>query len=93
MKLLVETTGAFQLYMPGPEQFARSDRPSVVRQSTFFDFHTGKGALTILGQVNDDATDEDFAAFKGTPEAFIAKYPVEKPEKPAKAPKPAAEAS
>lgn len=84
MKLLVQTTGAFQFYLPGPEQFVRSEGASVVRQSTFISTHVAKGSIEILGQVTDEATDEGFLAFKGTAAEYLAKF-AEKPAKPAKA--------
>jgi hypothetical protein len=87
MKLLVETTGEFQLCGPGPEQFARYNRPSVVTPSTFFDTHTAKGVVKVLGQLSDDASDEEFAA-KPDVKAYLASHAWVDPDaKQAKAPK------
>lgn len=63
MKLLVETTGPFQIYYPVPEQFARADRPCVVTQSSPMSVGIANGKLRLLGTVNDDATDEEFLAY------------------------------
>lgn len=63
MKLVVETTGPFQVYNPAPEQFANAHRPSVVTPSTFMDIALGAGKLKILGQVSDIATDAELVDY------------------------------
>jgi len=62
MKLLVSTSGPFQLCGPGLEQWARHNRASVVRPSNFINVATSKGQLKVLGQLSDEATDEGFVA-------------------------------
>ena len=91
MKLLVETTGPFQIYYPVPEQFARADRPCVVTQSSAMSVGIASGKLKLLGTVNDEATDEEFLAFlkdsKGKDLAvasFLSKFSDEEPEPEAK---------
>lgn len=72
MKLLVETTGSFQLHGPGPEQFARHNRPSVVRPSFFISRATAKGEAIVLGQLTDEASDEGFLAAYGDGKTSVA---------------------
>jgi hypothetical protein len=99
MKLLVETTGPFQIYYPIPEQFARADRPCVITQSNPMSVAIAEGKLKLLGTVNDEATDEEFLAFlkdsKGKDLAvasFLSKFSDDEPEpKPARKPKAVAE--
>jgi hypothetical protein len=84
MKLIVETTGDFQIRSAMDEQYARHDRPSVVRKSSFINQHAIAGRLVTLGQVNDEATDEELVKYlesaKGDRElalaSFIEAFPV-----------------
>lgn len=88
MKLIVETKGSIQVVFPGPDNHAHHDRPSVVNPSQLMQIKIGSGELVVLGQVNDDATDVEFAkawAEVGDDrdlaiQAFIAEYPVEERE-------------
>lgn len=92
MKQIVETTGEFQLYLPAPGFFAHAHRPSVVHIAAFFEQNAAAGRIKILGHVNDDATDEEFAAFlasaKGDVDlavaSFISSFPAEVTGKPPK---------
>lgn len=87
MKLIVETTGEFQIYS-GPDNWARHDRPSVVSPNGLMDSRVANKDLRILAQVNDDATDEGLVealeGAKGDAElavqAFASEFPLEKAE-------------
>jgi hypothetical protein len=89
MKLIVETKGSIQVVFPGPDNHAHHDRPSVVNPSQLMQIKIGSGELVVLGQVNDGATDVEFAkawAEVGDDhdlaiQAFIAEYPVEVEER------------
>jgi hypothetical protein len=61
MKLLVETKDNLQVHGNGEEMWARYNRPSVVRQVAFMDTNISNGQLKMLAQLNDDATDAEFA--------------------------------
>lgn len=78
MKLLVETSGKFQLFVPGDGQFAHANRPSVVVPSHFFDQHVARGRLKLLHQLKDEATDAEFFAHlkesKGNVELAVAAF-------------------
>lgn len=86
MKLIVETTGDFQIY-GSPANFARHDRPSVVHSGGLMEQRIGVGQLRILGQVSDDATDEALVeALEGAKgdtdlavQSFISEFPLEAP--------------
>lgn len=96
MKQIVETTGDFELYVPAPEQHCLSDRPSVVVTSNFISQHAAAGRLRLIAQVNDDATDLEFAKYvkesKGDIElavaSFVSAFPVLAEGEVAPAPKP-----
>lgn len=62
MKLVVKTTGQFQVYSVAPEQFVKAGRPTVVRPSAFIQSNIGAGRLVVLGQVTDAATDLELQA-------------------------------
>lgn len=61
MKVLVETTGSFMLMSNGQE--VQNNRPSVIVNSDFFQSRVANGQLKVLGQLQDTATDAEFAAF------------------------------
>lgn len=92
MKQIVQTTGDFQLYLPYPEHYAHAHRPSVVATSTFFEQHAAAGRIQVLGQVSDEATDEELVKYleesKGDVELAVASFiaafslPVEAEEAP-----------
>ena len=90
MKQIIETTGSFQLYLPAPGFFAQAHRPSVVHIAAFFEQHAAAGRIRVLGQVNDDATDEEFVKYVEDPKgdmdlavaAFISAFPAEPAKKP-----------
>ena len=62
-KILVETTGNFGLidFFTGDE--AHHNRPSVVRNSTFFAQRAAIGQIKLLSQLKPEATDKDFAKY------------------------------
>jgi hypothetical protein len=60
MKLLVKTTGEFMLFDPTNGSWVQPDRPTVVPPSGFINSRAALGHVALLGQVNDDATDEAF---------------------------------
>lgn len=96
MKLIVETTGEFQLYLPGVELHAHAHRPSVVQSCWFFEQHIGAGRLRVLGQVNDDASDDELVKYLAEAEgdqplaidSFISTFPFEKEPESEPKPKP-----
>ena len=65
MKMLVETSGKFMLsdMTVAPAQEIVSRRPSVVQNSHFVQQRVSLGQVQILGELNDDATDEEFQAY------------------------------
>ena len=64
MKVLAETTGTFQLVdFSEDRQVLQAHRPSVVTMSNFLQMRIAAQQLRILGKVNDEATDEEFAKF------------------------------
>lgn len=63
MKILVETSGAFELVDPYGYQLMPSDRPAVVTSSQFVEARASKGQIKILGQLQDHATDADFIGY------------------------------
>lgn len=84
MKLLVETSGAFSLNDSMDSQYVDMNRPCVVLRSHFMNRHIGKGAVIVLSQLSDAATDEAFldcwSQSKGDKDlavaAFAAEFPV-----------------
>ncbi|CCV12941.1 hypothetical protein [Mesorhizobium sp. STM 4661] len=64
MKILCETNGSFQLIDFGNGgDIVAAERPSVVRGSPFISARAAIGQLKVLGNVADEATDEEFAEF------------------------------
>lgn len=95
MKILCETTGAFQLVdfeMGGA--VIRSHRPCVVSQSHFVSAHAAAGRIRVLGNVNDEATDAEFAKYVKESdgdlqlaiESFMASFALDTPSAKDKAP-------
>lgn len=99
MKLIVETKGNAQVYIPGPDNHARHDRASVVNNSHVMTMKAASGELVVLAQVNDDATDVEFVnaleQAKGDKDlaiaAFVSEFPTEKEAEPEPEPEPEAE--
>ena len=60
MKLLVETTGPFMVYLPAVEQIVEADRPGVVTPSAFMNIASTDGRLRVLHQLADTASDAEF---------------------------------
>jgi hypothetical protein len=91
MKLLVETTGDFQIYSGAPEQWARYNRPSVVKNTNFIQIQIANKNLTILHELPEEASDDDFAkaliACKGDKALAVASYKAEFEPKAKPAPK------
>jgi len=91
MKLLCETTGDFQLVDFGNKGHTiRAFRPTVTPNTPFVSARGAAGQIRVLGNVSDEATDEEFEKYVKDSEdmalaisAFLAAYPVEgSPEKP-----------
>ena len=59
-KFLVETKGDIQVVGFGEEMFAHYNRPSVVGQTNFMQTHISAGAVSIITQLEDAATDVEF---------------------------------
>jgi hypothetical protein len=84
MKLIVKTTDTFMLFDPESGDLVSESRPSVVKESSFIANRMSIGHLKLLGQVNDDATDSEFAKTwaetkddeKLAIESFISEYPL-----------------
>lgn len=84
-KNIYETTGAFQLVGSSRAEHVPHNRPAVLESSHFTQKFQSTGALNVLGTVNDEATDEEFAKYwaesKGNRDlavqSFIAAFPVE----------------
>lgn len=63
-KLLVETTGEFELVdFDQNGAIVAHDRPSVVFASTFIQSRTSLGQIRVLDNLTDEATDEEFAKY------------------------------
>jgi len=90
MKLLVETTGSFQLLVSNdPDGLVHFNRPSVVFQNHFLQSRVAAGQASVLGSLTDEATDEEFGkAWEANPdkavETFLAKYTTERVAKAAR---------
>lgn len=85
MKLVVETKGRFQLLGDRKGERIHAFRPTVIEKTPFIDVHMARNELRVLGEVDDEATDQDLADHlkaDGTVESFIATYAPE-PAKPA----------
>lgn len=82
MKLVVETTGMFQLMGYSREHFIGAFRPHVVPPSAGTETHIAAGRVKLLGKVADTATDAELAEWlkaDGTVEDFIAANSAEQP--------------
>lgn len=63
-KLLVETTGEFELVdFDQRGAIVAHDRPSVVMATTFIQSRTSLGQIRVLDTLTDEATDEEFAKY------------------------------
>lgn len=60
MKILVETSGPFQLMNSAQEELIRSEGLTVVHKSQFWGEHLSEGRVLIRAQVNDEATDAEW---------------------------------
>jgi hypothetical protein len=92
LKILVETTGEFQLVDPYTMELLPSDRPAVVTSTSFVETRCAKGEVTVLSQLKDDATDEEFVEYwkEGSDiavESFKSKFAPEAVTKKAEEPK------
>lgn len=83
MKVLAATKGDFQLVdFNNGGQVLQAHRPSVIVSTDFIQGRIGLNQVSILGEVNDEATDEEFVAtlaeYEGDEEkaveAFLAGY-------------------
>lgn len=89
MKLVVETTGDFQLVHPEQQELARASGYSVVEKAQFWGGWQAAGQLIIKGQVNDEATDAEWletvreSTVDGVPDlelalaSFLERFPVD----------------
>jgi len=101
IKLLVETKGSFQLHdLAHRGQMIQARRPSVVENSHFIQDRIGRGQVSILGELQEEASDEDFAQYwrdaknkdgerdrQFAIDAFMSEFGREAVEKPAPRPK------
>lgn len=63
-KFLVETKGPYQLVDFGHRhQVVQSHRPSVVEQTAFIQTRVALAQLHVLGELDVEATDEEFAKY------------------------------
>lgn len=63
-KLLVETTGEFELVDFSYNQaIVAHDRPSVVEATTFIQTRTSLGQIRVLDTLTDEATDAEFEKY------------------------------
>jgi hypothetical protein len=81
-KLLVKTTGEFQLICPLSGQLVQMFRPYVVENTAFFQTRIACGDLSVVTDgIDDAATDESWAATlaasDGNQELAIAAYKAE----------------
>lgn len=60
MRLLVQTTGNFQLLHAEQEELVRYEGLTVIEKTQWAGSHVGTGQLLIEGQVNDEATDAEW---------------------------------
>jgi hypothetical protein len=94
-KYLAETKGSFQLVdFSYRQQVVQAHRPAVITMTTFIQQHVGGDRVKLLGEVSDEATDEEFQKYweeSGDAalavDSFLASFPVEAvSEKPAAKP-------
>ena len=86
MKLLVETTGQFQLICNDQRQLIRFKGCTLVVNSAFVESRCIAGQLRLIAQVSDEATDGEWRQFEKECEgdqelavaAFVSKFPLEK---------------
>ena len=72
MKILVETTGEFQLVDPFTAELIPSHRPGVVTATQFVEGRCARGEVKVLAQLQDNATDEEFVNYwKESPEIAV----------------------
>lgn len=60
MKLLVYTTGSFQLMNSAQEELVRAEGLTVVHKSQFWAEHIASGQVLVEAQVNDEASDAEW---------------------------------
>lgn len=95
MKILVSTTGAFQLMNSAQHELVRAKGITVVHKSLYWSEYIALGTVRVHGQVNDEATDaewrETLRASDGDQvlalASFLDRYPVD--EASARRPEPA----
>jgi hypothetical protein len=63
MKLLVQTTGQFQLQDDVSRQLIRASGYTLVVKTSFVEWRTACGQLKIVAQVGDAATDDEWSAY------------------------------
>lgn len=96
MRLVVETTGDFQVLHAEQRELARAQGYSVVEKAQFWHERISIGQVIVKGQVNDEATDAEWLETVRESDgnldlalaSFLDRYPVD--EASAKKPEPAA---
>lgn len=86
-KFLAETKGSFQLVdFHNSQSVLQAHRPSVIVMSTFFQGQMAHDKIKLLGEVNDEATDEEFVKYWTESEdaalaveSFLASFAIEQP--------------
>ena len=63
MKILVETTGEFMLIDREQRLSIEAHRPAVSERTQFINVQLGYRALHVLGDLKDEATDEEFQKY------------------------------
>jgi len=85
MKILVETAGSFQILYAEQNELVRHYGITVVQKSQTMTEHMAMGQVLLRGQVNDEATDEEWletlAGSDGDEElalaSFLERFPVD----------------
>jgi hypothetical protein len=85
MKNILETTGSFQIVDADTGTLVRFEGYTVAPPSNFSQSRIALGQLSVKGQVNDDATDEEWLKYVAESdgnldlalEAFVSAYPVD----------------
>lgn len=63
MKMLVETSGQFQLQDMNVNPLISAHRPTVVENTNFVQHRVALDQIKILGKLKDEATNEDFMGY------------------------------
>ena len=63
MKLLVETTGSFELSVTETGDYIRFEGATVVTSCNFVTSRISKGEIKLIENLTDDATDEEYLKY------------------------------